>query len=37
MGCWELTARIGESEVRIVQDLKRKIESDCGLIREAKR
>jgi hypothetical protein len=31
MGCWELTARIGESEVRIVQDLARRIEARCGL------
>ncbi len=34
MGCWELRARIGESEVRIVQHLKTKIDSDCGLIPE---
>ena len=36
MGCWELRARIGESEVRIVQDLSTKIDMDCGLIPAAR-
>ena len=31
MGCWELTATIGDSEVRVVQHLTRRVESDCGL------
>lgn len=31
MGCWELTATIGESEVRVVQHLTRRIETSCGL------
>ena len=31
MGCWELRARLGESEVRVVQHRIQKVDSNCGL------
>lgn len=31
MGCWELTAQMGDSEVRVVQNFTRKVETNCGV------